>query len=91
MTNREFLSYISLTACAPDYDSWFVLAFSNRNFIKNRSCPELKAIVDKVHRHVYGHASFKDLFILLERNNLWNEAAEEYVYNVNFFNEQGFQ
>ena len=61
MTNREFLSYISLTAFAPGYDPSSVLACLNSNIIKNKSWPELKAIVDKVHRHVCGHANFTDL------------------------------
>ena len=35
------------------------------------SWPEIKAIIDKVHNHVCGHASLRDMQILLERNSLW--------------------
>ena len=40
---------------------------------------ELKKIIDKVHKHVYGHASISDFKILLERNNLRNEEVEKYL------------
>eukprot|EP00171_Calliarthron_tuberculosum_P000101 IDg101t1 len=45
----------------------------------NRSWPELKSIIDKVHKHVCGHASYNDIRILLERNDLWNEDVRKYL------------
>lgn len=43
---------------------------------------EVQAIVDNVHGHAWGHASLTDTRLLLERNNLWTEAAAEYVSQI---------
>lgn len=49
------------------------------NNIDQMEWPVLKRILDKVHVHVCGHASFSDIKTLLQRNNLWNHATEHYV------------
>jgi len=43
---------------------------------------EVKKIIDKVHKHVCGHASFSDIRTLLKRNELWNQEIEKYVVQV---------
>ena len=40
---------------------------------------ETKKIVEKVHRHVCGHASYKDIKLLLKRNNLWSSQCEKFL------------
>jgi len=40
---------------------------------------EVRRIVDKVHRHVCGHASFSDMKTLLKRNDLWNHEIKKYL------------
>ena len=48
------------------------------------SCPwpELKEIIDKVHKHLWGHASLSGTQILLQRNNLWSTEIEKYLNRV---------
>ena len=46
---------------------------------ENRPWKDVKAIVDKVHPHVWGHSNYADMRVLLERNNLWNEQVEKYL------------
>lgn len=43
------------------------------------SWAETRRIVDKVHRHVCGHATFSDMRTLLIRNGLWNESVQHYL------------
>ena len=45
----------------------------------DRPWSEIKKIVDKVHKHVCGHASYTDIKTLLERNKLWNPAVHKYL------------
>lgn len=39
----------------------------------------LRRVVDRVHSHVCGHASYSDTRTLLVRNNLWNENVQNYL------------
>lgn len=48
----------------------------------DKSWAEVKAVIDKVHKHVCGQANFNDMRMLLDRNNLWNDAVEKYVGNL---------
>lgn len=48
----------------------------------DKSWAEVKTVIDKVHKHVCGHANFTDMRMLLDRNNLWNDAVEKYVGNL---------
>ena len=43
---------------------------------------ELKRIIDKVHKHVCGHASLSDIQILLQRNNMWTSEVKKYLRRV---------
>ena len=45
----------------------------------NRSWPQLKRIVDRVHEHTCGHSTFSDIRSLLSRNQLWSPAVEHYL------------
>eukprot|EP00178_Gracilaria_changii_P015990 TRINITY_DN4502_c0_g1_i1.p1 TRINITY_DN4502_c0_g1~~TRINITY_DN4502_c0_g1_i1.p1 ORF type:complete len:217 (+),score=18.60 TRINITY_DN4502_c0_g1_i1:155-805(+) len=47
--------------------------------VSTRPWSELKKIVDKVHKHVCGHAVYSDIKILLQRNGLWNEGVNKYL------------
>lgn len=44
-----------------------------------RSWQERKNIMDKLHRHVCGHASYEGINIFLERNQLWNDQCTKYL------------
>jgi len=39
---------------------------------------EVQKIVDKVHNHVCGHASFSNIQTLPKRNDLWNQEIKKY-------------
>lgn len=45
------------------------------------SC-EVKAIIDRAHHHVCGHSDYGDIKTLLDRNDLWNDDARDYVTQV---------
>ena len=47
--------------------------------VDQRSWPQLKRIVDRVHSHTCGHASYSDIRSLLERNGLWTPAVSHYL------------
>ena len=48
----------------------------------DRPWSEIKAIVDKVHKHVCGHASLRDMQILLERNDMWSTEVKAYLHQT---------
>ena len=47
-----------------------------------RPWPEVKKIVNKVHKHVCGHSTYSDIKTLLERNKLWNEEVQNYLTHI---------
>ena len=47
-----------------------------------RPWAELNKIVDKVHKHVCGHARLNDIKILLKRNSMWAGEVERYLNRV---------
>lgn len=47
-----------------------------------RSWSEIKAIVDKVHKHVCGHAAVRGMMILLERNGIWSDNVKSYFLQM---------
>jgi len=49
---------------------------------ETRPWKELKAIVDKVHRHVCGHSNYSDIKVLLERNGIWDDAVMKYLSQI---------
>ncbi len=48
----------------------------------DRAWSDAKKIVDKVRKHVCGHAKLRDMQTLLERNNLWNHEIETYLNRI---------
>lgn len=43
------------------------------------SWDSVKKVVDRVHRHVCGHATFSDMRTLLIRNRLWSNEVQHYL------------
>lgn len=77
----EFLSYIplhSFFAC----DSNNTISCLNANALSQRPWKEIKMIIDKVHKHVCGHATLTDFKLLLERNGLWNASIQDYISSI---------
>ena len=54
-------------------------AVNSENKTEIKSWIELKRIVHRVHKHTCGHASYSDVRILLQRNNLWSQEVEHYL------------
>ena len=52
------------------------------NSTYSRPWTELKKIIDKLHKHVCGHASLSDIQILLQCNNLLSTEIEKYLNRV---------
>lgn len=46
---------------------------------QTKSWAELKKVTYKVHKHVCGHATFSDIQILLDQNDLWSDQVEHYL------------
>ena len=42
----------------------------------------IKKIIEKFHKHVYGHANLSDMETLLKRNNLWSNEIEKYLSRI---------
>lgn len=82
MIEHEFLSYIPLVAFAPKAKRLSVMLCLNGNICNNYSWNETKSIINKVHRHVCGHANYTDMRLLLERNNMWSDVVSDYVGNI---------
>lgn len=80
--NDNFLSYISLDRCTSSCNDGSTLSFLSATTLDNTSWSDVKKVVDKVHRHVCGHASFTDYKLLLERNGLWNNVIAAYLTEV---------
>jgi len=55
---------------------------SNSIDAKNLPWSNRKAIIDRVHLHVCGHSSFSDMKTLLQRNDLYDDNAAEYLAQV---------
>eukprot|EP00178_Gracilaria_changii_P016470 TRINITY_DN4728_c0_g1_i1.p1 TRINITY_DN4728_c0_g1~~TRINITY_DN4728_c0_g1_i1.p1 ORF type:complete len:805 (-),score=91.02 TRINITY_DN4728_c0_g1_i1:529-2943(-) len=47
--------------------------------LDNHQWSKVKHIVDKVHKHVCGHATYTDIKTLLQRNQLWDDTIEKYL------------
>lgn len=43
------------------------------------SWPENVQIINKVHKHVFGHASYGDTMTLLQKNKIWNNEVQRYL------------
>lgn len=59
-----------------------VLNYMSAQSLADSPWIELKRFVDKVHKNVCVHASFKDLKTLLERNGYWTGEICRYVASV---------
>ena len=44
--------------------------------------PYIKRIIDRVHKHVCGHAAYSDIRTLLKRNNMLNQTVQHYLGRV---------
>ena len=96
--NYNFLSYLSIDSFKSSYNNCNHVAVSDTRLLsRNRSLTlssisavaidtppwsDVKRIIDKVHKHVCGHASFTDYKLLLERNRLWNDVIASYLTQV---------
>lgn len=47
--------------------------------IQESSSKAVKNTVEKVHKHICGHAPYSNIKLLLIRNNFWNDSAERYL------------
>ena len=46
------------------------------------SWADIKKIIDKVHRHVCGHATYNDIKLLLDRNKIWTDDCAKYLSHI---------
>lgn len=47
-----------------------------------RPLNEITRIIQRVHQHVCGHASYGDMKTLLQRNQMWNDDVQRYLASV---------
>lgn len=78
MINKGRLSYISLHSFEIESETESLISFNGLS-VSCRPWKEVKPIIDKVHKHICGHATFTDIKLLLQRNEIWNDAIECYV------------
>lgn len=43
---------------------------------------ETRRVINKVHKHTSGHASYSDMRTLLMRNKFWSESAQQYLAEI---------
>lgn len=48
----------------------------------NRPWSDVKRIVDRVHDHTCGHATFSDIKTVLQRNVLWSPVVSQYLISI---------
>lgn len=77
----DFMSYLPMTSFLTNKCEKTISCL-NANALVGRPWKEIQKVIDKVHKHVFGHASFTDFRILLERNGIWNESIQDYVKNI---------
>ena len=70
ITNTNCLSYQAKLFCATG---------NILDPINQLPWSELLKIIDKVHKHVCGHANLSDIQTLLQRNNMWSLKVEKYL------------
>lgn len=85
--NRDFLSFIQLDRFIPslpetNINQGSTLSYMSAMSLTESSWSDVKRIIDKIHKHVCGHASFSDFKLLPERNFLWNDAVSRYLSEV---------
>ena len=82
ITNSGFLSYVQIDMFCISHDTENVLECLSGSMLEEKSWSEVKAIIEKVHKHVCGHANYADLQLLLERNELRNGSVASYVHQL---------
>lgn len=88
LVDNGFHSYIPLKVFSatsttdPDTKAMSSLCSLSSGAVFARPWADLKNIIDKVHRHVCGHASFSDIKTLLTRNSIWDATVENYLGRV---------
>lgn len=84
MVNRVHLSFIPLSSFGlngnDDYEH--VLSCLSGNTLVDKPWSHVKSVVDKVHKHICSHANLTDFRLHLQRNEMWNEAVANYVYQL---------
>ena len=85
LIDHDLHSYVPYSSfCTRDIDTatekmLFCATASIPSSHSKRPWAELKKIIDKVHTHVCGHASFSDMKVLLQRNGLWSDEVFRYL------------
>lgn len=74
---HEFISYISISKF--NHFSGGRKSCLNANTVSDIQWHEVKKIIDRVHKHICGHANRTDFQIILKRNNIWNNEIQGYV------------
>ena len=84
LVDRDLHCYLPLSALgiASDNAQAYCAVFLFAAKASYRPWCEIKAIFDKVHKHVCGHASLRDMQILLERNDLWSNEVKAYLHQT---------
>ena len=91
MIDFDLHRYVPITNTSPSVNSPSVVTLAGFRAqietlkqvpVTNRSWPQLKRIVDRVHNHTCGHASFADVRSLLERNGFWTPAVSHYLTDL---------
>lgn len=86
MIDHDLHSYIPFASFMRAAPSVLTANLSLSNALQSKpqtkSWTELKHVIDKVHKHVCGHATFSDIGILLDRNDLWSDEVEHYLRSV---------
>lgn len=82
LVNSSRLCYIPLSVFMDQHKIASALSSMNGNLLQRKSWSEIEAIVDKVHKHICGHAIYTDIKLLFDRNGIWNDAVEKYVSDV---------
>lgn len=79
MVDHYFLSYIPLDCFIASRNSESTLSCLSAVTTHDMPWKDVKKVIDKVHKHVCGHATLTDYKLLLERNGLWNETIASYI------------
>ena len=82
MVEDDFLSYLPLDRFTISRTHGSILSCLSAVTLDARTWSDVKKIIDKVHKHVCGHASFTDYKLLLERNGLWNDLISSYIGEI---------
>lgn len=89
LVDDRFHSYVLLerftktaTQPSPSISTLSCAAATPRETAALRDWPSTRRVIDKVHRHVCGHASFSDIRTLLQRNGMWSLNAQKYLASV---------